>query len=1163
MGQLLFAFFLGLLCLLTSPSEARVVLPHENTEEALVAVNLPLDLVKREVTQLLLAVDSPVKEVKRLDFDPIERVAILEGVLELPADLLSDLSALAGQDSIQHRHRFKITASFPSSRLLATTSYFQLTIHRFELDGQDYSKAFGVLGRLTASLFAHRSFLDYLLDIDQTVQVDLNDPSLRVRQFIERKNIRFRENTISFRLNLKEFVDFRRFAELTELRLWQFAPTLMKGTQIPVFRIEAGLGRPHDNWLNDATARGESDQQTLEQARRETYSRYSYTQELDQQLDRHLTHFLTEFSLIDLNEREKREIEEYKGHRAARLREALGQANPEFLADPLETYHQVIEEEKERAVGFLSDLKRRYNIERVSRGQDGGDKRPFLTKRLSQRALNHAVRFFRDMNLEEKEKLFAELDMVLAPHLPGLILRGRVNLDLNTIFTLALEGTGVELGNVPIRASEDQWGSGIPFQIPVRTYMQDDGVLGLDVKNISLFSGAQRLNINSNSPHGAFMINFIKMIITQTLVTTLIEQPFASARPDGEEETPYKRLLEKVKEQRRVYEQTLRSTTRPGDLERLLHLTQLDIETNPFINTGVDFVEGKTELFFKDLIQYDEGDGLIKFKLDPKVISETVLSSQNTVQVWNLEPLYDRSRDQTYLELSLGHQGRSGDYVKNLNERPIKRDSQLFTGTTGNESEEDVQLKLDLKSFTRLVSHLLTEAAAEQKEQALKEFARDAESEFYIIQGLELRARTQNQLSLSVVLTHLQKKRRGLLGRLFGDEYEEKRKTISLEGKVALEVVKLKDVQAKIERHGDEVFLNEGLIRLDLREVKVLLDGDLGLVDHMVNLIGRRLNFEGQGLASKVKVLVLNVVGNILNPSEPEKSGNVEIAGVKLNRYVKIYTHSENIFIQLHPHLLATGFDIKFPEALEGEELIGQAIMIDPLAESINFNFSTVGNMATVDKSELLSIMARASELVDPLLKIERPERLKQELNQLRFYDQYLYNSDLTKPSLKHRLLRLLSFYQGLNLSSDREGRLMEQIHERLNLEQGFVQEGLDNRQITASGVELMYFLSTSIVMKAKLDQLIGKIRSYGIDREVSYYPELIKASQDLRDRFMIPLSELYELDFSERNRRILKNPPSDWTHSYYSDALYSNSIYQHLKDVLKAEKEKRGEHGH
>ena len=219
---------------------ARGVETGERAEEALVVVNLPIELVKRELTTILLHKDSPIKKLDRLDFDPINRLIMIEGDIVVPADIMLNLSELTGGD-IEAKHNFKTVISLPSSKMLSLTRWFQIKIEEFKLDGLDWKPSLQVLGQFMSVLISNTSFIDFMLDIKPEMEINENDPVIRVRDLIQKKGIRFRGETISFKLDLKSFADFSRFAEIADLRLWQFSPVLLRGSNKMVFRMEAVL----------------------------------------------------------------------------------------------------------------------------------------------------------------------------------------------------------------------------------------------------------------------------------------------------------------------------------------------------------------------------------------------------------------------------------------------------------------------------------------------------------------------------------------------------------------------------------------------------------------------------------------------------------------------------------------------------------------------------------------------------------------------------------------------------------------------------------------------------------------------------------------------------------------------------------------------------------
>ena len=112
-------------------------------------------------------------------------------------------------------------------------------------------------------------------------------------------------------------------------------------------------------------------------------------------------------------------------------------------------------------------------------------------------------------------------------------------------------------------------------------------------------------------------------------------------------------------------------------------------------------------------------------------------------------------------------------------------------------------------------------------------------------------------------------------------------------------------------------------------------------------------------------------------------------------------------------------------------------------------------------------------------------------------------------------------------------------------------QPDLGSREITASGVELMYFLSTAMVLKGELDLLIDKIREFDIQDDIPYYADFLKRSDDFEKRFIIPLFNQYEANYRDHNRKIIEKGITDWTHTYYPDARFSDAVFKLASELF------------
>ncbi len=1116
-------------------------------QESLVTVNIPINIVKRELKSILTHEDSPITYVERLDFDPLNRLLVLEAKAELPGDVLQSLEDAAGGFSLYREFDLKIVLRLPSARLLSVSSFVQFEFISFKLDGQEYVNSFGILGRLFATLMSHSSFVDFILDINPEVPLDSSDPTMLAKQFIERKNIRFRENTVSFRLNLSEFADLSRFAEIDDLRLWQFSPVLLTGTDQVVFRIEAGVNRPGELWLNNAIARGERESRSLSELRGELYSNHSYqAQKHGEKFEQMIAEIKHQLELEIEGPFLNNEVDRLQSTLNQRARSALSMGNLEFLSHPEETYYHFFEESREFALSTLADLQRRQRLaqQNIIRSRKEDQQWPFLQKRLSQKSVDQAVRFFRDFDFEG-EDLFSQLNIVLAPQLPGVVARGIVNLDFNYLISMGFEDSDVNLGELPIRLAEDQYGSGVPFELTVRAYMLPNSTLAMDIRSLSLFTGSQRIFFEKSGRNGQFILNFAKMAIAHSLAATWIDLPGDS----DDVRDPYKVLRQHIQQQEEIY-RALDSRLRDFSLaEALKNLTLVDIQNNPFITVGRDFVAGKTELILKELIKYDEESEMLLIHLNPRVISESILASDNQVQVWNVMPIYDHEANQTYLELALGDNERTLNYVKHLETRDEYYDSAGFTGLSIDQTEStDLSVTLDLESFKDLVNSILAEAYDKQNTEVRAKLRTESEVEAYILQDFSLDVSEEGQLQVDVLLTHIEKKRRSPLNpaRWFGDKYPITERSIGVKADLEMDLVPLSNYERELSLVENEVFFHDQVLRLDLQRVQVRIGGDVSILDRMINTLAGDLNFSS-GLSQRVKRLVMGAIGRYLNPRDKDSNENVQLRGVRLNQYAKILAHRDEFLLQLNPHILGKSFEVRMRKPMHSSQL---RPLVDLDQDVLRFDFSTVGNMANADKNELYRIMLDAEELFRPILAAQSPEELDVLLRDHQFANQLFRNSDYTKMSLYHRFIHVLTQYRGMIAATHPDLRIMQGIHQQVSSHLDLTIPELESRQITTTGVELMYFLSTAFVLYDQIEQYLLTVEQFEA-YDSPYFDAIVEMQEDFLSRFILPLMDHYAGEFKSRNQAIVNRGVTDWNHSFYPDARYSQSIYQILTELL------------
>ncbi|OUR99643.1 hypothetical protein A9Q84_01070 [Halobacteriovorax marinus] len=1141
----------------STPYNASRTDTNPYSEESIVNLTIPFDEdFKKFIIDQLTAPGTQIKEISKLSIDPINRLFILEGTAELPAYVMSDMDNITGhENSLPMEHRFNISFKLPSTKKLALTRYFQIEIVEFKLGGHSYLKAFNRISQFATGLLLNTSFMNYMLDVKPEMRTSEDNVALQIKEMIEKKGLRFRGNTIAFKLDISKIPSLTTYAKwLEDFRLWQFSPVLFLGTNdLVALKVQGGSGKPSKKWLANVAKRDEGDQSSLKDAREEFYNKYSDISVFMQEMDEFSSAMKVQLMLEELDIRDINQLSKLRRTTETRARKSLNKKNALFLASPLDTYENTNRDAREYIISTMTSIKRKVLLNRkIKNGGSNSLGVPFLEKRISQDTFSQAVRFFRDFEFEN-EQMFKELHIFYDPTIPGISIRGMMNINYNTFMAMGLEGSGIEWNKTPWRPAEDTWGSAMPFSTTLRIKMLDDGWLGLDVNSFSIFTGSERTPIDTNSEHGGSAIRFIKMALVNTMAATLIEDPLATTTTptEGELNASEQRIRSNMLTQGQDFNNVTRVD---DDLTSLVNLAKIDIEKNPFILAGKEHIQGKMEHFFKELIKYDDESGLILFKVDPKIVAETIMDSENTVQVWNIESLYDEKLNQTYLEFTAGNNKRSKKYLKTIHSRDEFTASQNFVGIdeARKTAPADMRMKVNLKSFESLINKVLADAYHKQKLQVDKAMGRDEESEHYLIKDMGLKVVENGILKLNLSMTYLKKAKRSFINpaRYFSEKYKTTQKTINLSTEIALSVEKLEKYISKISLAKNEVFLGNELLRLDLRKASFTTRGDTTTLDKITNIVAGDVDFKRGMIAKKVKYVVLKFMKHFLHSTKENKNGNIVLGGFRLNQFIKLLTHKEEILIQINPRFATAAFDIRLlpNQTFNGESL---GFTLNKKAKTLGIDFSTNGAMASVDKGELLRIMVEANQMIAPYLKIQNKEELIQKLRTSTLFDRFFYNSDYKKMSLVHRLNRVLTNYTGLQDIVKMDSSVIDAINNSLSTNFSLPPQAPTSDLPSLSGVELMYVASVALVIKENINKLISHMEDMSLTnvQGLEQFEERLKL---LEESFIAPLYNHYKLHFRAHNRKIVNKGPTDWNFSYFPDANYSESVFKQLQKLQK-----------
>lgn len=1165
---LLFILFISVANLYSNPLSIKDLEGDQRSKdsssniEGILKINLPESFLRKELEKALVKKDqkkeSFIKEIHEFELDPMQNILIISGTAILPADIVYNSSKKTSDKSLSIEHSFRLGLRFPSAKKLALTRYFSLEIIEFKIEGQNYLSAVNRLQQYVVALILNTSLLDYILKKSGTSSVSNLNLSQRIKELFETQAIRFRNRTFSFKLDLSKIDVLKTYSGLVGLRFWNIDPIILKGNEEPALQVEAGLGKPSNEYFKLLREREAIEEAELEKRRSALYKQFGDIKTVIRDLHKYIEDVKSQYNFPLWEERQERFIRMLKDKVSSRIRYGLSLENPLFKANPKEQFNNIFDDTQSFIVNQLKELKISIlSLEIMKKGGEEGETRPFLTKRISQKTISQSLRYARDFKFLN-DQLFPELEVILAPHIPGVVLRGVMNMDFNALMQMGLSKEEVTWSATPLRIAGDIWGKGIPFEVALRIHAFDEGELGIDVKSFSLFSGTDRFSLSKESGHGYLITNWTKMAIVESLATLAFEDPARAEEStqgdqndDENDNESYYETLDKISEQKKRYQKEL-SRLRRSDLSNIVNLAKIDIENNPFNTVGAEDTARRLRYFFQDIVKYDDVTEMVIFKLDPRIVSQTILRSKNSIQVWNVETIYDRSLNQTYLETSLGDGKRTKSYLKKIFSREEYTDSQNFVGIdeSKNQSDSDLIFSVDLKDFEAYVNRLFMEATLVQSKEVEKALSRQEEQNHYLINDINIKAISDGKLGVNLTLSLVSKKKKGFLGRVFSkNDWKIKRKIIMVSSQLSLSVEKLSKYLNNIKKVKNDVFFGDELLRIDIEHAGLNVKGDTSILDRIINLFGADMNFKG-GLSQKVKRILLHFLDRYFNGSHKRGNSNAIVGGVRLNRFIKLMTHKEEILIQINPHLSGNAFDLR----LLSNGLFNnteQGLIVNSDKNEIGFHLSTSGNLATVDKGELLRIMVETKELFSPFLKGEESMFLESS-EVIKLYDKVFLNSDYTKLSLYHRYMRVMKNYGGVLNIIKPDTSVVDQINQSLETQFGVTSGEFNNRKLTSSGVEIIYFLSTAGLLRSQLELFIERARKFNNPRNVKFLKAFMDKEKEINERIIEPLVKVYKEQFLKRNKKITRMGVTDWNHSYYPDALFCEGVFQFMKSWRK-----------
>tara|TARA_Y100000780_G_scaffold232594_1_gene268465 strand:- start:129986 stop:133330 length:3345 start_codon:yes stop_codon:yes gene_type:complete len=1111
--SLIKVFILFILASCSSVEKSRYPSQYIETQESIFKAQVPLSTFKEAFAEISHRSDF-IQKVYHLNMDPVTRILSVGLTINSPLKNLLRFQEQTGTRTAES-HNLDIEVAFPSVNALTAQGYLRLQFKKFTIDGKSYLNHFQIVSDVTKTILANTSLVEFLY---HKVAGDDNKLSYKsmLTDVIENNGIIIfpATRTLAFRLNAKRFEQLKYLSHLKELRLWILSPFLLKGTNEVFFRLEAGLGRPASVWLSEMQARVEDDKEKLLNQRSTLYKQYSNLEDLDQMLKNYLETLISREGLDEnkLSNIHRNNLLHFRSTFTSEAREILSLSNESFKANPENEYLQYLEAKKNEIRNFVVDLNRKTAIEynTLMAGNQNDETRPFLVKKVSQDMLTAGMNFLKDGTSWVKES-----NLVVAPQLPGVIFKGVIGVPLKDLLSEKEEGLILHDGLKNLTPIEE----GIPFELVVETQTEDNGWLSLDAKSITLFEGAKALHFARNDNNDKFFLDLLKLTVVQSLAGLSFE-----LEKDEDTEEKKERELKKLKSYVESLRASYDSSIQESFIDSIKQTISTDIIKNPFTAAGQDYVNAKKEILFGRIFKYDPKDKLFKIQLDPKLVAENISGAKNDIQVWNVSPVFLESQNNTYLELSAGKGRRSTNYIRQVHNR---QNSQINAGFSGlqddhQRSSADLITTFNFDYLESAANRILKEIAENSNGEYKQELKKDEEQTHYIINSLAIDILSSESINLELNATKLSKSQKGFW---MWKEWKVEKESYGVSAQISLESREFEQVKGNLREHKDELYFSDKVIALKIHNARVKF-GKKSLINSALNAMAN-VNLEG-AIGSRVRSFVLKLLNDHFVKSYTESKE--EILGQKHEKFIRVFTTSEDIILMLNPRMSGSAFEL---ELAGDRDFIEQALSFNSETQEMTAYLTGSPAMAKTDKRDLLDIIKETEQIFSPMLaKTKWP--LYHALKKPGFVEKVIYDNDSSKLSVYNKLLEEIKTY--------------DQVLNTINIP---IKAPNSMRRISACGSELMYFAGASFTLFHALDQLVKKIDDNGLENHVHMYDTMVEARHKLFNNIITPLLRTYKERFHPQNRQLKKSKESHWNVNFYPDAIFSETIYNFLDKAI------------
>lgn len=1112
------------------------------------------------------------------DFDPANRRMILRGKVSLPQTVLDGLCGMMGHGTSIARKEVEFLTSikFPSFNVLALSRYMTFEFEEFWIDGKNLVNFIPIFTSTLRSVIANTEFVDYLLDLsiseqEQNIQIT-QDVSINLKEEISEllssKGLIFRGNEVDIKLDFSKFERFAGLKKYSNLRLWLFSPIQLKGTDESFMRIEVGIGKPDKSAIVSHKKRFKQDKKNIEQIREELYQKYTSIESRKKTVKLLRNHLKEGFekkgfssSSFKLSKYEQRDYQKFYNAISSVVFDRLNRENnPIFESDPANEYHRFLKEGRGMIDLYLDQLNRKYlGSKKIRQGGKESDQMPFFSMLVSQDALNAAIRYYREFELEKGKNLIRELHVAINPALPGFTIRGSLNIDPNFILNMASKGPEIENNTFRIVPEKYLYEDGVPFETSLRLKMREDAWLGVDVDYFRIFKKGV---ISKNSRFGDFVFNFVKMAIVNTLAEIVIHPM------DADELTEYMDKITESEERIKRNANKLLGEYLLGkkniSVDNLEKYAKINISNSPISVMVEQFLKRKTKLAFSKAIKMDQETGEVLVKMDPRLFVDLSMGPIDQAQIWNMQYIFLKARNQTYMRTDIGIKTRSKKFLQSVLDGNIVDDSVDFTTIDNNKnsSKLDLRARLNLDNFNQTLQQLIEMVAAGSNKQNEELLKSGKAKTVYSLDGISLKATSDNELAINMRISVLGKWRvwhgrywRNLLARKKGSSWK---KTIEIEARLFLKLKardKINQSVFKKRTRKDEVFFGDQFLSVDISKVKLIgisnevkeSDGrmkerSMSILDRLLKVSLSNLDFSKSGVLKKIKAFIFNKIASEFHSLDPKRNENLRFGDMSFNRYMKLIALEDEILIQLNPYLITPAFDTRLV-SITSENGDEKFFVIDKKKNSITFDFIVQGSFANIDKVKLIKTMERTRKKIAPYLEMTM-EELQKKLERPGIMDDLFKGDD----SIINRFKKVLAIYPELSNFIEIDQGLINRINDLASLNQ-VVMSHLNEHRLSSSGVGVMFFVSASMILNENIRKFLVRMKKLKGSKNstiVDIYKRLKILEAEIEKRYIGPLLKLYRVRYEKQNRLISKRI-TDWNYSFYHDAVYADLTYKFI----------------